>query len=142
MLCSTHRQVPGRRQGAAAVELAVLLPVLGFLFICGVDFARVFYHHVTITNCARNGAVYGSTDATYAANTAGIQAAALQDATNLSPTPTVSSTTGTNASGKPYVRVTVTYPFLPFASYPGYANPITITRTIEMRVAPLVPSNS
>lgn len=142
MLCPLHHQVPGRRRGAAAVELAVLLPVLGFLFVTGVDYARVFFHHVTITNCARNGAVYGSMDATHAADTAGIQAAALQDASNLSPAPTIVSSTGINGAGKPYVQVTVTYPFQTFASYPGFGTPVTITRTIEMRVAPLVPNNS
>ena len=46
------------RQGAAAVELALLLPVLTFLLVISVDFARLYYHYVTITNCARNGALW------------------------------------------------------------------------------------
>ncbi len=142
MLCCLHPRARGLRPGAAATELAILLPLMGFLFVAGVDFARVFYHHLTITNCARNGALYGSQDLTYAADTAGIEAAALQDATNLTPAPTVVSSTGTNASGKPYVEVTVTYSFQMIAPYPGLPNPFTITRTIQMRVAPLVPANS
>ena len=47
-----------RRRAAAAVELALMLPVLTFLLIISVDFARLYYHYVTITNCARNGALW------------------------------------------------------------------------------------
>src|SRR5262249_31515546 len=56
------RRSPRRnaRTAAMAVELAVLLPVLVFLFAVGVDFARVFYYQLTIENCARNGALFGS----------------------------------------------------------------------------------
>lgn len=142
MLRRSNSLVRDSRLGAAAVELAILLPLLGFLFVAGVDFARVFYHFLTITNCARNGAVYASYDSDQAVDTAGIQAAALQDASSLSPTPSVASANGVDASGNPYVQVTVTYPFQTFASYPGIPRSITVTRTVQMRVAPRVPSNS
>ena len=46
------------RRGAAAVELALLLPVLVFCSMMTVDFARVAYVQVTLQNCARNGALY------------------------------------------------------------------------------------
>ena len=46
------------RRGAAAVELALLLPVLVFCSMMSVDFARVAYVQVTLQNCARNGALY------------------------------------------------------------------------------------
>src|ERR1700677_382614 len=46
------------RRGAAAVELALLLPVLVFCSMMAVDFARVAYVQVTLQNCARNGALY------------------------------------------------------------------------------------
>src|SRR5690349_9373587 len=59
----------GPRHGTAAVELAVLLPFLAFMFVIGLDFARVFYFSITLTNCARNGAYYGSQDATHATDT-------------------------------------------------------------------------
>jgi Flp pilus assembly protein TadG len=127
------------RQGAAAVELALLLPFLAFLFLIGVDFARAFRNQLVVTNCARNGAIYASTDPTHAVDTTGIQAAALVDAPDLNPTPNVSSTTGTDASGNPYVQVTVTWSFLTFGSYSGLSDPITISRTVQMRVAPAVP---
>jgi hypothetical protein len=50
---------PGRkRRGLAAVELAVLLPMLLFMCMATIDFARVIYALMTLQNCARNGALY------------------------------------------------------------------------------------
>ncbi len=48
------------RRGVAVVELAVLLPLLVFLFVVTVDFARVYYFSLTLQNCARAGAMYAS----------------------------------------------------------------------------------
>jgi Flp pilus assembly protein TadG len=139
MLCRDRSTSADRRRGVAAVELAVVLPFLAFVFIAGVDFARVFYQHLTLTNCARNGAYYGSLDSTHAADTSGIQAAAQVDATNLSPTPSVSSQTGTDVNGNPWVQVTVTYTFQTFASYPGIGPTVPLARTVQMRVEPTTP---
>lgn len=130
------------RRATAAVEVAVLLPFLIFVFVVGVDFARIFYHCLTLTNCARNGAVYGSKDPTHAADTAGIQAAALADAGNLTPAPGVTSTTGTDAAGNPYVQVTCTYTFQMITNYAGIPSSIPLSRTVQMRVAPVLPKNS
>jgi Flp pilus assembly protein TadG len=44
-----------RRRAAAVVELAVLLPLLAILFVFAVDFARVCYISLTLTNCAPSG---------------------------------------------------------------------------------------
>jgi Flp pilus assembly protein TadG len=38
------------RSGASAVELALLLPFLVFLFVITVDFGRIFYYSLTLTN--------------------------------------------------------------------------------------------
>jgi Flp pilus assembly protein TadG len=129
------------RRGATAVELALLLPILGLLFLITVDFARLYYHYTIVTNCARNGALYGS-DPTAAQESPypNLTAAALADAPNLSPQPTVNSSNGTDSSGNPYVEVTVVYPFTTISSYPGLPNPINLTRTVQMRVAPATPN--
>jgi Flp pilus assembly protein TadG len=129
------------RLGSAAVELALLLPILGLLLLITVDFARLYYHYSIVTNCARNGALYGG-DPTAAQNSpyANLTAAALADAANLSPQPTVSSANGTDSSGNPYVTVTVVYPFTTISNYPGLSNPINLTRTVQMRVAPATPN--
>jgi hypothetical protein len=42
----------------AAVELAFLLPMLVFMCLAAVDFARIGFALVTLQNCARNGALY------------------------------------------------------------------------------------
>jgi Flp pilus assembly protein TadG len=121
------------RRGAAAVELAVLLPVLLMILVAAADFAQVFGYAVVITNCARNGALYGSSSPTAATDTAGIQTAALLDAGSL--TPTVQSSTGVDANGD-YVDVTVTYNVALYSSYLGIADPFPLTRTVRMRVLP------
>lgn len=137
---NSRRQRPGssgaNRTGTAVVELAILLPFLCFIVVATVDYARVFFDYLTITNCACNGATYASTDATHAANTAGIQTAALADATDLKPTPGVSSSTGTDSAGNSYVKVTVSYSFKSITSFPGIPTSLTVQRTVQMRVAP------
>jgi Flp pilus assembly protein TadG len=119
--------------------VALLLPVLAFLFVIGVDFARLFYHYATITNCARNGALHATDPANSPYTTT--QAAGLADASNLSPQPTVSNpTAGTDGAGNPYVEVTVSYSFQPLTSYPGIPSPLNLARTVRMRVPPAVPN--
>jgi Flp pilus assembly protein TadG len=142
------------RRAAASVELALLLPFLMFGFIAAVDYARVFYYTLTITSCARSGALYGCQSPTNANDTAGIKAAALADAnsSNISPAPTVDTPVqGTDASGNPYIQVTVHYSFQTIGIYPtasnpwtlaGFSDPLTLTRTVQMRVAPLVPKTN
>lgn len=147
MLCHSlpireARRGPGRaRHGAATVELAVLAPLLTFLFVVAVDYCRVFYDALTITNCARNGALYLS-DPVAAAQSpyANVQEAALADANGLSPAPTVTSTNGVDADGNPYVEVTVTHTFQTITKYPGIPSPVTLVRSVRMRTAPAVPN--
>lgn len=130
------------RQGVAAVELAVLLPLLAFLFVIGVDFARLFYHLITVTNCARNGAVYAADNATNAADTEAIKKAALADAKDLGTDPSVSSRTSTDADGNPCVLVTVSWNFHTLSRFPGVPDTVALSRTVQMRVAPKLPKGS
>jgi hypothetical protein len=123
------------RHGAAVGELVVVLSVLAFILVACTDFARVFFSYLTITNCACNGALYGCTSTLRSTDTSGIQSAALTDAGSLSPQPSVSSTTGTDASGNPYVAVTVSYTFTTIVTYPGINHTMNLTRTVQMRVA-------
>jgi len=135
------RPTAGRaRTGTAAVEFAVLLPLVMFMVVVAVDFARGFRNAQIVTAAARNGALYASDSPTKAADTAGIQAAALQEAVDLPTAPTVSSQTGTDADGNQYVRVTVSCLFQTFTRYPGIPSSSTVSRTVQMRVAPTQPS--
>jgi Flp pilus assembly protein TadG len=140
-MCCTRPRHARPRRAAATVELAVLAPFLAFLFVAVVDYARIFYHSLTVANCARNGALYASDPVAVAQSPyASIQDAALADAGNLSPTPTVTSTTGTDSDGNPYVEVTVTHDFQTAVNYPGIPQITTISRTVRMRVSPTVPN--
>jgi hypothetical protein len=114
----------------------MLLPFLVFIFFIAVDYSRLFYQYLTITDCSRNGALYGSTDAAHAQDTVGIQNAALVDGGNLLPQPTVTSATGTDSSGNLYIEVTVAYQFQTLATYPGIPSTVKLLRTVRMRVAP------
>jgi Flp pilus assembly protein TadG len=129
------------RSAAAAVELALLLPILTLLLVISVDFARLFYHHITITNCARNGAMWMCDPVAQATSKyATVDAAARADATNLDPTKlTVSSTTGVGGDGNPFAEVTVTYDFPLVTSYLGFSTQ-TLSRTVRMRIAPATPN--
>ena len=147
------------RPAAAAVEFAVLAPFLAFLFVIAVDWARVFYYSIAVRNCARNGALYLSqkqsakttsspyTDSGYVnlyVNSASpVTAAALADASNLTPTPSVTSTSGSDSYG-PYVEVTVSYAFQTVTHFsvatfvvPSSTN---VTSTVRMYVPPESPN--
>jgi len=126
------------RFGAAAVELAVLLPFLAFLFVITIDFARIFYYSQVVENCARKGALYASDPKAPAYNLyANVQQAALgPDSTGLNPQPTVTSSNGTDAAGNPYVSVTVSWTFSTITHFPGVPNSVTLARTVQMRTAP------
>ena len=49
-----------KRRGIAATELAVVLPILAYIFMATVDFSRVLYYAITVENCAHNAAIYTS----------------------------------------------------------------------------------
>ena len=124
------------RKGAQVAELAILLPFLAFIFVAAIDYARIFYYYVAVTNSARVGALYGCSNATRAADTAGIKSAAQAEAPDLSSSLDVSSRTGTDSSGNPFVTVTVTYTFTTLTQYPGIPSSATVSRTVQMRVSP------
>jgi Flp pilus assembly protein TadG len=132
-----------KRRGAVVVELAVLLPLLAFLFIITIDFARVFYFSVTLQNCARGGALYASDP--YVADEspfASAHAAALADAKNLVPAPTITQSNGTDASGRRYVEVQAAYTFKSIISFPGIPAQVNLSRKVRMYVAAISPSTN
>lgn len=76
------------RAGSALVELALVLPMLLLILVGAMDFGRVFYMSMTLTNAARAGAQFGAQDPTaaMAANPAsilsGMQTRAVSTATS------------------------------------------------------------
>jgi Flp pilus assembly protein TadG len=141
MFRRTHYRTRGSRRGAATAELAILLPFLAFLFVVAIDFCRVFYVSLTLVNCARNGALYLADPLTASESPyADYTAAALADAGNLSPAPTVTSASGTDVNGDPYVEVTVAFTFQTFTNYPGVPSTLNLTRTVHMCTFPNTPN--
>jgi Flp pilus assembly protein TadG len=132
-------QVKKRRRGAAAVELAVLLPLLMFLLVIAIDYGRIFYYSLTLENCARNGALLGSNVSSYQTPYGSIQQAAIADGANLDPpltTDNVAVANGSDANNNPTVTVTVSYSFQTITGYPGLPRTVNLSRSVEMRVAP------
>jgi hypothetical protein len=108
-----------------------------FLFVIALDFGRVFFYSQVITACARNGALYACDANTQAKSPyASVEDAALASAAGLTPAPTVSSSTTTDASGNACVQVTVAWQFQTITSYPGIPTTVDLVRTVQMRVAP------
>jgi len=120
--------------------MALLLPFICFVFVIGVDYARIFYFSLTVSNCARNGALYGSQDTAHAIDTAGIKTAAQIDGGSLT-LASLNVSSATDSSTSPtYVDVTVTYPFSTLSNFPGVTKTTTLSRTVRMLVVPAVPS--
>jgi Flp pilus assembly protein TadG len=132
-----RKRASSLRRGAATAELAVLAPFIAFLFVISIDFARIFYFSQIIENCARQGALCASDPKAPAFNLyTSVQQAALADAPDLSPQPTVTSTTGTDQAGNAYVSVTVSWQFQTITGFPGVPNNVNLSRTVQMRLSP------
>ena len=125
-----------RRRAAAAVELALILPVLCSIAAITIDYSLLFYHWSTITVCAYNGACYASLNPT--ATSSAVSNAALVDASNLTnPAPTVGSpVTSTDSSNNKYVAVTVSYTYTTHFPWPGLPSSVALTRTLQIAVTP------
>jgi hypothetical protein len=127
------------RTAAAAAEMAVVLPLLVFLFVMAVDFARAFSCSQVIATCAHNGAMYASGNAKrlllVSAESAAKNAAVAEGA-NLSPP--LKDTDVAVTITKELATVTVTYEFSTFSRFPGLPGTVTIRRAVTMRVAPKV----
>jgi hypothetical protein len=134
------RRGKSKRPGAASVELAVILPLLAFLFLITVDYCRLFHFAQVVSNCARNGAMYGS-DPYGAASSpyASLEEAARADApAEIHNQLTVTGATETVAGGQEYV-VSVSYPFATLTQFPGIPPQVQITRTVHVPIAPETP---
>jgi Flp pilus assembly protein TadG len=133
-----RKHVP--RRGTASVELAVLLPFLALLVVIALDWSRLFYASVVVENCARNGALYASDPYSPVQSPyASLSAAALADAPNLTPQPTVTSASGVDSNGLSYVDCTVSYTFQTLTNFPGVPQTTVITRTVRVYTAPQIP---
>ncbi len=134
-----------KRRGLAAVELAFLLPLLVFICMATIDFARVIYALVILQNCARNGALYEfykGCGYSLPSSWTSLSAAVDSDAGNL--TVTIPSTYGGNANPyspanatNNYVTVTVQCSFTLVTlgsdeGFPSIGQTLTLTQSVSM----------
>jgi len=70
-------------KGQALVETALSFTLLLLLLVGAVEFARLFYASIEVSNAALAGVQYGVQSAATAGDTAGIQTAAANDAQNI-----------------------------------------------------------
>jgi Flp pilus assembly protein TadG len=148
----------GSQSGQSLVELALLTPILLLLIIGIVEMGRYAYLSIVLGNAAESGALYGAQNLANSADTTGIKAAAqndYNDGQSLSGLKVDSTTTcgcdssgttatasctaataGTCAAGHwvVMVQVTATGNFKSLFSYPGIPTPLTVVRTVTMRV--------
>ncbi len=157
MLPNNSRRLKNRRAGNAILEFAIGMPLLMLLTFGAVDFARVFYHAVTLANAAGVGAFYGSQNNIKAAHFPGMSQAALDDSRDLTiaesatvtvassnfcdcpdaaPGATVDCFTATcpgYGSPRGFVRVQATETFRPLVPYPGIPEAVSVGRVGIMR---------
>lgn len=136
------------QEGAAAVEFALILPILVFLVLGGMDIGHRFYMQNLITNASREGARYA---AKYTGTTAAPTSAAISnyvklpppglnyDAFNLPDLDVSTTYAGTFPDKIATVTVTAVKHWwvlgaFRFYSFLGFTNPQTLTAATAMNV--------
>ena len=149
------------RRGATAVELALVLPFLMFLFVIAIDYARIFYYGVILENCARNGAYYASNypNASYLYNDIygykNLDEAIYSDAASmmkpgdpaknnakyeLTYSYTLDGTYGATPIASGYAKVTMRWTFKTVTQVPAIPGTVALERSVIMKMAPTMPS--
>ena len=156
---SIPRSRPGGRtgavrgtRGAAIVEFAVVSPLLVLLLVGTIDFGRVFYTAMALTNAARAGAQYGSYSNGRSTSIPGMRTAAQNSASpdvgTITATQTfycecgappnvqkfnscIDETCGTAA--RVYVDITTTKTFSLVAPLAGVPSTVAVTRHFLIR---------
>jgi Flp pilus assembly protein TadG len=132
------------RAGAAAGEMAVILPLLVTLLLAAADFGRFASLYIALANAARAGAQYGAmnnyTSSTQSTWTSNIQTAAVNEisgqyggfsTSNVTVTPVAA-----DANGLRHVRVTTTYSFTTVINWNwtglGLPHTMTMNQQVEL----------
>ena len=137
------------QSGVAAIEMAVATPLIILMLMGTIDFGRVYYTAVTVSNAARAGVSYGALDPSHADNLEKMEEVAESEARNISPDKVVAENfceckDGSTAdcedddsckdgSMRVFVKVTVQKTFKTIVGYPGIPETVTLTRDAIMR---------
>ena len=125
-----HRR---KRKGAAALELAIVLPLLVTLMLGSVDFGRFAYTNVAVRNASSEAATWGSHHGItefpggLAEWTAAVKQVAVNETDNLEPPISldrVTVDTAVLAEGR--VRVIVEYDFQTVVPWPLIPSQVTL----------------
>ena len=134
--------------GQALVELALTLPILVLLMVGIADIGFYAYVAIQVSNAAHAGVQYGAQNHATASDTPGMQAAAIEDAANLTgmtatPSHFCSCSDGTSSNCTAgscttrmieFVQVKTTATMHPLIPYPGFPSTLTLTGEAIMRV--------
>lgn len=131
-----HGRAAARESGAAAVELALVLPILLVLVFGIIDFGRAYNAQISLTQAAREGARVRALGGDAAATTSRVRLAA-----GFLPAASVSVAAGSPCPASPaatdVATVTATSTFTyatPIGALVGFAaGPITLSGTGVMR---------
>jgi Flp pilus assembly protein TadG len=136
----------GCRRGAAAVEFALLLPVMMTLILGCVDFGRFAYYHIAVTNASRAGGVSAmmnnftsTTKSTWSTNVATAAKAEMNSMTGYTAASlTVTTTTTQDANGLVRAKVNASYPFSTIVKWNwtglGIPSSFNLQRQVEVRL--------
>jgi Flp pilus assembly protein TadG len=154
---SSLKRFRREQSGVAAVELAIVIPVLTVCTLCAGDLGRFALQRTWVSYAASAGAEYAVASADNSFNASKITAAATAAAPvsgiSVSPTPTefygcatatgvtastqgatCPSNTSTGGTAGKYVSVTATMPFSAMFSAAGISYPSTLTATAVVRI--------
>lgn len=122
------------RRGAAATEMAIVLPFLVLMFSVTLDFARLYFTTQTLDNAAFAAAMYASgTSWSSDANSEAVNAACAEGV-SLNPPLAAANVSITQGSGT--VTVTITYTCQQITPVFSATRSVTLVRTVTMNVAP------
>jgi Flp pilus assembly protein TadG len=124
------------------VEFALAAPFLLILMLGVIDFGRVYFAYVSVTNSARTGADYAAANcdpSCEADDLVGIRDAVVLETGQLlntsSTNPEVAVNVGDSLGlGSSQVDVTVSYTFTTIFPWPGLPNSMNVERTVTARV--------
>jgi len=119
----------GSERGAAAIEFALVLPLLLVMLVGIMEFGHYYNAQLTLTNAAREGARTMAITRVAATATTAVQRAAI----SLTPAPTIAQIAVTPATCPPGVDATVTVTYL-VPAFTGLFGPgVTLTGRAVMR---------
>jgi Flp pilus assembly protein TadG len=143
-------------QGQALVEMALVIPLLLLMLVGVIEFGRIAYFSIEVSNAAHAGVQYGAQSRASAADNAGMVQAALNDGQNVSGLIATASHSCvcSNGSATPpsapncalsdcssgqrltvYVQVNTSATVSPLIQYPGVPASFSLSGQAIMRVA-------